>query len=84
MPRATPERSFTVEISDALMLSETLMSYLKLLALTLTVWPERTLIAVMSLAFTLKLLLTSPARKPIETDALSEPLTPVRPTFTRR
>ena len=60
------------------------MSKIKLLAATVTVWPERALIALMSLAFTLNELLMSPDKKPIDNEAARVPLTPAKSMRTRR
>ena len=57
-------------------------SNLKLPALL--VWPERALTPLMSLEFTLRVLFTSPIRKPIDTGGrLGVPLTPVSVTVAR-
>ena len=67
--KTSPERAFTAEMSDELMLPDALTSNLKLL--DVVVCPERALTPLISLEFTDRELLPSPTRKPIDADAVA-------------
>ena len=79
--KVVPERAFTAEMSEELMLPDAFTSNWKLSAVVAC--PDRAFTALMSLEFTDRELFTSPTRNPSAADALAVPFTPVTETLTR-